>query len=106
MSTAIFMGCCIVLVVVPVVFVMNKVYQDGFFGRCGLLGISFSAATFLMEWFTGESYEMLWQTTFLVLSFTVFICWHLFRFHNRIVLARRAASGEVERRRRLCSVGR
>lgn len=100
MSTAIFMACCIVLVIVPPVFVLHQVYQDGVFGRMGLLGISFSAATFLLEWFSGEDYEMLPQTTFLVASFTVFLCWHLFRFHNRVVLAQKAQLGQAERRRR------
>lgn len=93
------MGCCAVLMVVPVVFVLHKVYEDGFFGRCGLLGISFTSATFLLEWWSGEEYQMLPQTVALVLAFTVFICWHLIRFHIRIVLARRAQEGQVERRR-------
>lgn len=83
MSTDIFMACCAVLVIVPIIFVLSKVYQDGFFGRCGLLGISFFASTFLLEWFGGTEYEMLWQTTLMVLSFTVFLCWHLFRFELR-----------------------
>lgn len=98
MSTAIFMLCCVVLVVVPIVFVLHKVYQDGFFGRCGLLGIAFAAATFLLEWLHGEEYVMLPQTVALVVSFTVFLCWHLFRFHSRVVLERKAKSGEIDRR--------
>ncbi len=84
MSTLIFMVCCLALVVVPIWFVLHKVYKDGFFGRIGLLGISFFALTFLMEWFGGEDYEMLPQTVALVASFTVFLCWHLIRFHSRI----------------------
>lgn len=86
----IFMACCMVLVVVPIVFVLHKVYQDGVFGRIGLLGIAFGAATFLLEWFGGEEYDIMPQTTFLVFSFMVFLCWHLFRFHNRVVLARKS----------------
>ena len=87
-STAIFMICCAILTIVPVVFVVNKVYQDGLIGRMGLLGISFFAATFLLEFLAGAEYEMLWQSTFLVLSFTVFLCWHLFRFEMRCMVQR------------------
>lgn len=94
MSESIFMVCCLILVIVPLVFVSSKVYKDGFFGRCGLLGIAFSAATFLLEWLGGEHYEMLEQTVFLVVSFTVFLCWHLFRFHNRVVMEK---SGRAHR---------
>lgn len=90
MGTAIFMVCCLVLFVVPLVFVSHKVYQDGVVGRMALCGIAFAAATFLLEYFwNGEEYELLPQTVMLTASFTVFLCWHLWRFHNRVVVARR-----------------
>jgi hypothetical protein len=82
---AIFIAACIVLLVVPVVFVMHSVYQDGFFGRVGLLGVAFSSATFLGEWATGTEYEILPQTVLMVSAFAVFLCWHLFRFHRRVL---------------------
>ena len=94
MSTVIFMVCCIVLVVVPLYFVANQVYQDGLIGRCGLLGISFFSATFPMEWAVGAKYEMMWQSTLLVLSFTVFLCWHLCRFHSRVLMERRRLAAQ------------
>lgn len=95
MSTAVFMVCCIVLFVVPLVFVAHKVYQDGVFGRISLCGISFTAATFLIEWlWEGTEYEMMVQTTMLVLFFTIFLCWHLVRFHNRVVLAKKTPKGD------------
>jgi hypothetical protein len=97
MSTVIFMVCCLILVVVPLVFVASKVYKDGFFGRCGLLGIAFSSATFLLEWFHDAEYEMLPQTVALVVSFTVFLCWHLFRFHNRVVMEKKAGLSPMQR---------
>ena len=99
MKQVIFMLCCVVLFVVPLIFVASKVYQDGVFGRIGLSGISFFAATFLLERFTGTDYEISGQMLALVASFTIFICWHLIRFHSRVVLARLASRGEVERRR-------
>ena len=92
MSTVVFMMCCAVLVAVPLYFVSHRVYKDGVFGRIGLCGISFFASTFLMEWATGEEYQMMWQSTLLVLSFTVFLTWHLVRFHLRYVLEQRSSS--------------
>ena len=42
-----------VLFVIPVLFVMNDVYEDGLIGRIFLLGISFGSATFLLEIMSG-----------------------------------------------------
>ena len=83
---AIFFSACAVLVVVPMTFVCHDVYQDGVFGRAGLLGIAFSAATFLLEAAFGESeYQIMPQTVMLTSSFAVFLCWHLWRFHRRVL---------------------
>lgn len=95
MKTAIFMACCFVLFVVPIVFVLSKVYEDGLFGRLGLLGIAFSSATFMLEWSVGQSYEMLPQTVALVASFTLFLCWHLWRFHSRVLRQRQAGGARI-----------
>ena len=81
----IFLASCAVLCLVPVLFVLNDVYEDGLVGRVGLLGISFSAATFILEWANGEEYQMLPQTVFMVAMFAWFLCWHLFRFHTRVM---------------------
>ena len=86
--TYLFLASCLVLVVVPVVFVVHDVYEDGLVGRIGLLGISFSAATFLLEWAGGSEYEMLPQTAMLTAFFTLFLVWHLFRFHRRVLRER------------------
>lgn len=83
--SAIFLVACLVLLIVPIYFVTHKVYEDGFFGRIGLLGVSFSAATFLLEWIDGEGFEVLPQTVMMVSCFALFLCWHLFRFHRRVV---------------------
>lgn len=80
-----FLLACSVLFVVPVVFVTHSVYEDGFFGRIGLLGISFAAATFILEWFGGEEYEVLPQTVMMATAFALFLVWHLFRFHRRVL---------------------
>lgn len=90
----IFIVACIALFIVPVWFVINKVYEDGFIGRVGLLGISFSAATFLMEFAFGEQeYELLPQTVMLASCFAIFLCWHLFRFERRVLRKRQGVMG-------------
>lgn len=76
---------CAVLALVPLYFVCHKVYQDGVFGRVGLLGTSFAASLFLMEAVVGVQYNVLPQTLMLVTCFAVFLCWHLFRFHCRVL---------------------
>ena len=81
----IFLVACAVLFVVPVYFVLNDVYEDGLIGRIGLLGISFAAATFILEWANGEQYELLPQTIFMTVMFAVFLVWHLTRFHLRVL---------------------
>lgn len=99
MKELIFIGACFVLAVVPVLFVCNKVYEDGVFGRVGLLGISFSSTTFLVEWvWGGVQYYILPQTVMLVSCFAIFICWHLWRFHRRVLTTRKAKQGALERR--------
>lgn len=91
----IFFTSCTVLCVIPVWFVVNKVYEDGLVGRISLLGISFAAVTFLLENFFGDdNYEILPQTVMLVTFFAVFLCWHLFRFHRRILKQRLGMMGQ------------
>lgn len=97
MMYAIFIACT-VLFIVPIVFVWNEVYQDGVFGRIGLLGISFSAFLFAAR-ILSYGYTRLWpETEIMVISFAIFLCWHLFRFHARVITSRRAEQGKVERR--------
>lgn len=88
MSIAMFMfwTSCVVLFIVPPYFVWNKVYKDGIIGRGALLAISFTASTFLLQAIATDfkCYEVLPQTIAFVVSFAVFLVWHLFRFHTRI----------------------
>lgn len=87
LALAAFLAACLILFVVPLVFVLHGVYEDGLIGRIFLLGISFSAATFLMEWFLGdEEYEVLPQTVLMTVAFAGFLVWHLFRWHRKVVL--------------------
>lgn len=88
MNEALFTVCMCILTVVPLVFVYNRVYDDGIIGRGALMGISFASATFLMEMVTGEVYGILTQTLMLVVAFTVFLLWHLWRFHRRVLMLR------------------
>lgn len=93
--SAAFLIACGVLFVVPISFVVHKVYDDGLVGRIGLLGVSFSAALFLLHALAGaldDKVEKLPVPPGMVLMaccFAIFLVWHLFRFHRRVLLHRR-----------------
>lgn len=82
---ALFLFACLVLSVVPLYFVVNSVYQDGVFGRASLLGISFCSSLFIGEACFGTPIQVHPLIVLLVSSFAVFACWHLVRFHGRIL---------------------
>lgn len=82
---AIFLISCSVLTAVPLYFVWHRVYEDGLFGRLSLLGISFMAFTFVIEWIEGEGFEVLPQTALFFAFVAVFLTWHLIRFHRRVI---------------------
>ena len=85
MTTAswLFVWLCAWLMVAPLLLVFNREYGDGIIGRAGLLGISFTAATFVSEVITGTDYHVLPQTVLLIASFTVYLTWHIARFYCR-----------------------
>ena len=85
MKEFIFLASCVILATVPLLFVVNKVYQDGILGRVALLAISFSSWTYLIEKALGAQYNVLPQTAFFFASVAVFLCWHLIRFHIRVL---------------------
>ena len=93
-----FLSACAVLLVVPLIFVIHEVYEDGLIGRIGLLGISFSAATFLLETAAGEVYVMLPQTVMLVVSFAIFISWHLTRWHGIVLRQKKKEKSEHQQK--------
>jgi hypothetical protein len=81
------LAACIPLVIVPPLFIYNNVYKDGIVGRLGLVCISVSAAFVWLNHIFAEN-----DTNFplallamLAASFAVFLVWHLFRFHSRVV---------------------
>ena len=86
MKMILFYSACGFLLVVPVLFVMNRVYEDGIFGRISLLGISAVAGLFLLDSVDegGGVYEPTWLTMWGFVSFAVFLVWHLCRFHHRV----------------------
>ena len=75
---------CFVLFVVPLYFVLHSIYNDGVFGRAGLLGISFCSAGILLEAAFGVGFYVPPIVVLLIASFAVFTCWHCFRFHFRV----------------------
>lgn len=95
----IFIVACIVLFVVPVIFVYHRVYDDGFFGRLGLLGLASMAFIVLLETAFGGGYGIAAEVALLVASFAVFMVWHLVRFHRRVLRTdrekRRTAAQEL-----------
>jgi uncharacterized PurR-regulated membrane protein YhhQ (DUF165 family) len=88
MKMILFYTACSFLLVVPVLFVWNRVYKDGIFGRISLLGISSVAGLFLLDSVDehGGVYEPTWLTVWGFVSFAVFLVWHLCRFHHRVIV--------------------
>lgn len=82
---AVFALACLVLFVVPILFIMNRVYKDGLWGRLALAGISSFAALFLAEIVLGRGYHVELEEVGLVSAFAIFITWHLARFHRRVL---------------------
>ena len=99
----VFIISCAILFIIPLIFVTNSVYEDGIVWRIFLLGIAFGSATFILEVIAGTTYELMAQTVFLVAMFAGFLCWHLFRFHSRVLKQKRqlekVESGATRERR-------
>lgn len=90
----IFIVACVVLFIVPVIFVYHRVYDDGFFGRLGLVGLASMSAIVLLETAFGDGYGISAEVSLLVASFALFMVWHLWRFHRRVVTKRRTAAAD------------
>ena len=81
-----FWTACLVLTVVPVVFVWNAVYKDGIVGRIALLTIAFVAAMFVLDPFFGDAkYDVPPLGVAMACAFAIFLLWHLWRFHRRVL---------------------
>ena len=94
MKTALFLVACAVLFVVPLAFVINKVYEDGILGRMALLGISFCAFGFGAQWWS-DRIEPQPLLVFMLASVAAFICWHLWRFHRRVLKRARVPDSQM-----------
>lgn len=85
MKEIIFYLACAVIAVVPLIFVVNKVYEDGVLGRAFLLLMSFCAWMYLIERLTvGAQYLQPLMVAFFV-GAAGFLCWHLVRWHRRVL---------------------
>jgi len=91
------MMAALVLALIPPVFIWHKVYQDGLFGRCSLAACSFLAAVFILGDLQNDGryivlVDMYPEVPLLLLSFSVFLVWHLFRFHTRQLREKKACA--------------
>lgn len=86
-SHLLFYSVCVVLAVIPLIFVFNKVYKDGIVGRVGLLGISFIAWTWIFDLLFNDygALESSNRGIALDTMVAIFLVWHLFRFHRRVI---------------------
>lgn len=76
---------CAILSLVPLYFVLHRVYKDGVFGRGSLLAISFCSIGILGETAFGNGFYVPSIIVLLISAFAVFITWHLVRFECRVV---------------------
>lgn len=99
MEMTFFWIACMVLFFVPLIFVWNQVYQDGIVGRTSLLTISGAAALFLLDPFLGDDqYNPPALAVLLIWSFALFLVWHLWRFHRRVLRRECPPDCPVDRR--------
>lgn len=99
--TAVLYASLAVLIVVPAWFILHDVYDDGIVGRASLGGVILAAAVLLMQAVDAAPTPPA-AAVLLIGSFAVFLVWHLFRFHRRVL--RRAK--ESERREAMFSRGK
>jgi hypothetical protein len=90
MKMILYSTACIILFVVPALFVWNKVYKDGVIGRLALSFISLAAALTLLKLYDGRDLDPDGHTVMLVSAFALFLVWHLVRFHHRVLQERKA----------------
>lgn len=97
MWAGLFVVSCIVLFVVPVIFVYHRVYDDGLVGRFGLVGLASMSGIVLLETLFGQGYGIAAEVSLLVASFALFMIWHLVRFHRRVLRNRRAEAAQASK---------
>lgn len=78
--------CSLVLMIVPAIFVWHKVYHDGVVGRLALGGMSVAAGIVLLKiLFDAHSYAIPPEIVAMMSLYALFLCWHLWRFHRRVL---------------------
>lgn len=85
MKSHLMVVACVALFLVPLYFIACKVYRDGIFGRIALGLIAFLAGARLVDLYHGSDIDVLWETVLMYMAFAIFLTWHLFRFHNRVI---------------------
>lgn len=107
-----YLGCAI-LIIVPSWFIAHRVYDDGIVGRIALSAIILAAVAIVAQAMAGyfdawwaspawpafrgadysdAGYNVAREEAALVMAFAVFITWHLWRFHRRVVRQTRQAT--------------
>lgn len=87
MKEIVFHVACLVLFIVPLIFIAHNVYKDGVLGRLSLSGIVIASFLFLLDWLDDDASMIdpdplfVWQTV----TFAAFLVWHLWRFHRRVL---------------------
>lgn len=83
---------CALLTVVPLYFILHNVYKDGAIGRASLFLITMASSAIEVEWLIGPLFgipsnpEVVRRLVIaLIACFTIFLCWHLARFHRRVL---------------------
>ncbi len=88
---------CLMLLVVPIVFIRHRLYDDGLVGRIALVATAVCAfailgqavVTYYDAWsdgrgYGGAGYSVAWEEAWLVFAIGVFLAWHYLRFHRRV----------------------
>lgn len=84
MKLALFYIACVVLIVVPPIFMVYRAYNDRLFGRAALIGMTLAAWAFMLSVADDKNPDPPPQAVLLVCSFAVFLVWHLYHFHRRV----------------------
>ena len=87
MKMYLFWTATTIIAAVPLYFVYHKIYDDGVWGRLGLLGISFASCALLFDTVLGPDsakYDPPAMMVMLHVCLAIFLIWHLARFHRRL----------------------
>lgn len=91
------------LFVVPLVFIWHDVYDDGVFGRISLGGVvlmSFISMVLILDGHKicdPSEATLPLALAWLTIAYSVFITWHLFRFHRRVLHAQQNGKAFMQR---------